>query len=73
MLDPELADLRGVAQRSDVEDQHLRLMRSQHDPDALGHDALRHDRHAGVRCQRGLKPEREEVLEPGDGDRDRRV
>ena len=61
------------SQRAGVEDQHVRIVRLQHDRDAVVGDVVDDDRDVRVVREQGSEAEREEILEAGDGDGDRRA
>ena len=71
MLAAELAHQGEVDDLVDVEDQHVRAVRLQHDRDAVVLEVLRDHGHARVVREHGSKAEPEEVLEARDGDGDR--
>ena len=71
MVDAERADGGEVVERAGVEDQHVRIVRLQHDGDAVIGDVVDDDRDVRIVREQGSQAEREEVLEAGDGDGDR--
>ena len=68
MLEAELAKLAQVAQRADIEDQYLRVVRSQQDSDALVRDVMGDDTDARIVGEQGSQAEREQILNAGYGD-----
>jgi hypothetical protein len=72
MLEAERADGSEVGQRAGVENQDVRLVRLQHDGDAVVGNVVDDHRDVRVVREQGSQAEGEEVLEAGDGDGDRR-
>jgi hypothetical protein len=73
MRDAQLAHLGEVAQRAGVEDQHARAVYPQQDRDAIVRDVLGDDGHARIVREQRSQAEREQILEAGDCNRDRRA
>src|SRR5450755_2615200 len=72
MLLAELADLRQMRQRIDVEDRHLRAVSAQDHPDPILLDVMGDDLEGGIALDYSPQAAGEEVLKAGDDDGDRR-